>query len=94
MGAGFVTDASVNRTNYLTLHETRTPSRGQLLTPAEQEVVALLASGWRYRQIARNTNRSLGTVKLHASIAMRKTGVYNQTQLVLWWHGLLAEGVL
>jgi NarL family two-component system response regulator LiaR len=51
-----------------------------LLTPREQEVLALLAEGKTNREIAGALFISQSTVRLHVSNILRKLGVHNRTE--------------
>jgi DNA-binding NarL/FixJ family response regulator len=56
-------------------------SETTLLTPGEQEVVELAAMGLSDRQIARQTGRSIGSVKSALSNAYPKLRAKNRTEL-------------
>ncbi len=56
------------------------------LTPREEEVLELLASGLTKRQIAQTLVISMGTVKIHVQRIIRKLGVSDRTQAVV--HGI------
>jgi NarL family two-component system response regulator LiaR len=65
------------------------------LTPRETHVVALIAAGAPNKQIARELELSMNTVKSHIRTAYRAMGVTSRTQAVLWAveHGLTAPWV-
>jgi len=52
---------------------------GSVLTTREREIAALVAEGLSNKAIARKTNISEGTVKVHLYNAYRKLGVGNRT---------------
>ncbi len=60
-------------------NETRTL---QALSPKENEILALLASGLFYKEIASEMNVGIDTVKKHASSIYRKLQVSNRTEAV------------
>jgi len=53
------------------------------LTPREADVAALLADGLPDKQIARDLEISLHTVRRHAERVLAKTGCHNQTEAAL-----------
>ncbi|WP_342513937.1 LuxR C-terminal-related transcriptional regulator [Sporosarcina sp. FSL K6-1522] len=55
-----------------------------LLTPREQEVLQLLASGVPNSEIARQLTLTTGTVRIYLSKIYSKLGVNSRTQAVLW----------
>ena len=61
------------------------PRVGQALSHREAEVVALLAKGLRYGEIAAHVGIAARTVKFHAHSARIKSGVRDRTALLLWW---------
>jgi DNA-binding NarL/FixJ family response regulator len=65
------------------------------LTPRETHVVALIAAGAPNKQIARQLDLSMNTVKSHIRTAYRAMGVTSRTQAVLWAvdHGITAPWV-
>jgi len=66
--------------------------RHQRLTPRQQEVLSLLAQGWRNRMIADHLHTSEKTVKAHVSAVFQVLDVSNRTQATLaaQRHGLLS----
>jgi DNA-binding NarL/FixJ family response regulator len=75
-----------------------TESRGHRaigLTPRETHVVALIAAGAPNKEIARQLELSMNTVKSHIRTAYRAMGVTSRTQAVLWAveHGVTAPWV-
>lgn len=60
-------------------NETRTL---QALSPKENEILALLAGGLFYKEIASEMNVGIDTVKKHASSIYRKLQVSNRTEAV------------
>jgi DNA-binding NarL/FixJ family response regulator len=70
-----------------------TPAIG--LTPRETHVVALIAAGAPNKEIARELELSMNTVKSHIRTAYRAMGVTSRTQAVLWAveHGITAPWV-
>lgn len=65
------------------LRSRQTASEPPVLTPREQEILALLAQGRNNEQIARELHLSLSTVKSHLRTAYRKLGAGDRTQAVL-----------
>ncbi|HEY3528452.1 MAG TPA: response regulator transcription factor [Nocardioides sp.] len=65
------------------------------LTPRETHVVALIAAGAPNKEIARELELSMNTVKSHIRTAYRAMGVTSRTQAVLWAveHGITAPWV-
>lgn len=65
------------------------------LTPRETHVVALIAGGASNKQIARELQLTMNTVKSHIRTAYRAMGVTSRTQAVLWAmeHGVTAPVV-
>jgi DNA-binding NarL/FixJ family response regulator len=65
------------------------------LTPRETHVVALIAAGAPNKEIARQLELSMNTVKSHIRTAYRAMGVSSRTQAVLWAvdHGITAPWV-
>jgi DNA-binding NarL/FixJ family response regulator len=57
---------------------------GSLLTPREQQVVALVAEGLSNRQIARELNLSEHTIKKYLFRVFEKLGVSTRVELVLY----------
>ena len=60
---------------------TEAPTRGRL-SPREQEVLELLAHGWRATQVAAHLGLSTETVRTHIRNAMRKLGATTRVQAV------------
>ena len=58
------------------------PMRGDVLTPRQQEVFALLASGARDRDVAAQLGITEGTAKRHAHDILRKLGARTRSQAV------------
>lgn len=58
------------------------------LTPAERRVFALIGRGLCNKQICRELGSSLGTVKVHASAVLKKTGSPNRVVAALKYHGV------
>jgi DNA-binding NarL/FixJ family response regulator len=57
--------------------------RDSVLTPRQQEVLALIADGHSNKEIAHRIGTSEGTVKAHITAIMRALGVRNRIQLLL-----------
>ena len=57
--------------------------QGQL-SPREQDVARLMASGMTNAEIARLLGLSASTVKHYVESAMRKAGVSNRVALAMW----------
>ena len=77
---------------YTTTDNTVSLIRHQRLTPRQQEVLSLLAQGWRNRMIADHLHTSEKTVKAHVSAVFQVLDVSNRTQATLaaQRHGLLS----
>jgi two-component system, NarL family, nitrate/nitrite response regulator NarL len=54
------------------------------LTPREQEVLDLIASGLNNKLIARELNLSEGTVKVHVKHLLKKLGLRSRLEAALW----------
>ena len=63
--------------------EQRRTSAPSPLTPGEQRVVAELARGRVYKQIAADLNLSVSTVRTHLHNTYRKLGVSDRAQAIL-----------
>lgn len=59
-------------------------SRSRTLTPREREVLKLLAEGRTVRSVAVLLGLSVKTVDAHKFNLMRKLGVHNKAELVMW----------
>jgi len=57
---------------------------GQLLTPREEQVVALVAEGLSNRDVARELNLSQHTVKKYLFRIFDKLGISSRVELVLY----------
>jgi NarL family two-component system response regulator LiaR len=62
----------------------KTPSIGDDLTGREREVLQLMAQGYSNQQIAGELSVEKGTVRFHVSNILRKLGLANRTQAVLY----------
>ena len=51
------------------------------LTPAEREVALLLLKGYSHKAVAKKTDRSPQTVRQHATVVYRKSGLAGRAQL-------------
>jgi len=83
--------ANTEQLNYLVDLVSEAPSRrvlnasgSRLLTPREEQVVALVAEGLGNRQIARELNLSEHTVKKYLFRIFEKLGVSSRVELVLY----------
>ncbi|WP_298495428.1 response regulator transcription factor [uncultured Maritimibacter sp.] len=56
------------------------------LTPRENQVLELVASGHPNKVIARDLDVSCHTVKLHIHRIIAKLGVHNRTEAAIWYH--------
>jgi NarL family two-component system response regulator LiaR len=76
------------------VHERR-PAFEVALTPRETDVVAMIAAGAPNKEISRQLDLSMNTVKSHIRTAYRAMGVTSRTQAVLWAveHGITAPGI-
>lgn len=63
------------------------PSSAALLTPREQEVLALIVDGSTNAEIARRLVISENTVKTHVSHILEKLGARNRDELIGWGYG-------
>jgi DNA-binding CsgD family transcriptional regulator len=61
------------------------PTRYAELTPAEERVVVMAASGVSNRDIAERLFLSPRTVECHLSHAYAKLGVRSKAELAAWW---------
>lgn len=59
-------------------------SRKRVLTAREREVLKLLAEGRTVRAVAAILGLSIKTVDAHKFNLMRKLGIHNKTELVIW----------
>lgn len=62
----------------------RLPSRRGALTTREREVLKLLAEGRTVRSVAQVMGLSVKTVDAHKFNLMRKLGIHNKAELVMW----------
>jgi len=60
------------------------PSRNRALTSREREVLKLLAEGRTVRSVAVLLGLSVKTVDAHKFNLMRKLGIHNKAELVMW----------
>ena len=60
----------------------------EALTPREKDVLALLADGYRNREIADRLAISRATVKAHLTQIFQKLGVNGRAQLAAMYHGV------
>ena len=63
------------------------PQRKRALTARETEVLELLAEGRTVRSVAEMLGLSVKTVDAHKFNLMRKLGIHNRAELVLWVMG-------
>jgi DNA-binding NarL/FixJ family response regulator len=68
---------------FLTTHEDFLP-RKRVLTAREREVLKLLAEGRTVRSAADVLGLSMKTVDAHKFNLMRKLGIHNKAELVMW----------
>jgi DNA-binding NarL/FixJ family response regulator len=61
------------------------PKPADGLTRSQESIVTLLALSLRYRDVAEILGLKLSNVRVIVQRAMRRTGTYSKTQLVLWW---------
>ena len=54
------------------------------LTPREQEVLQLIARGYRYKEIAARLHLSVKTVEAHVSSVLRKLQLSSRHELTRW----------
>jgi PAS domain S-box-containing protein len=66
------------------------PSAAATLTARQREIVALIAQGRSNREIAAETGLTEGTVKLHVSGILKRTGLRNRTEIA---HHALNSGL-
>lgn len=78
-----VAEPSCARTRGLAPHAMREP-HDALLTSREQEVVTLIAEGYRTREMAQQLSLSHKTVERHRTNVMRKLGVRSATGVVAY----------
>ena len=53
------------------------------LSPRQKDIAERLVLGWPNKQIANDLNLSLGTVKIHVSQVLARTGAANRTEAAL-----------
>jgi DNA-binding NarL/FixJ family response regulator len=63
------------------------PSEVEVLTKREQEILALLAKGYLYKEIADRLGISLSTVRAHLHAVYEKLHVHSRTQAVIKFLG-------
>lgn len=66
------------------MHENETLTAKRSLTSREREVLRLLAEGQTVRSAANALGLSVKTVDAHKFNLMRKLGIHNKAELVLW----------
>jgi two-component system, NarL family, nitrate/nitrite response regulator NarL len=71
---------------------TRMVRSDDLLTKRELEIVGLVCSGLRNRDIAQRCNLAEGTVKIHLNNIFRKLGVASRSELIVHRGGMLTTG--
>jgi len=64
--------------------ESEVHQRKRMLTAREREVLKLLAEGRTVRAVAKVLGLSVKTVDAHKFNLMRKLGIHNKTELVMW----------
>jgi DNA-binding NarL/FixJ family response regulator len=69
----------------------REQAPGRTLTPREEEVLRLLASGMANKQIARRLGITERTVKAHLTSVFQQLNVTDRTQAALWAREHLAD---
>ena len=55
------------------------------LTAREREVLALVAMGLSYKEVAARLNLSSRTIKYHMAEIMERLDLANRTQAITWW---------
>jgi len=63
------------------------------LTPSEQRVVVLAASGISNHGIATRLTLSVRTIECHLSHAYAKLGIRSKAELAAWWASTALDGV-
>jgi DNA-binding NarL/FixJ family response regulator len=58
------------------------------LTQRQQQVCALMVKGWSTKQIARELDIAVGTVKVHLQPVLRAIGAVNRTEAIVALHRL------
>ena len=81
--AGFVLDAFADPAPGQPPAPSFDPELDQL-TPAERQVLRLIARGYAYKEIARELGISAKTVESHVSAVLRKLQLANRYQLTNW----------
>ncbi len=81
-------DATLNGAHGSDKRTTKHAQRGEdnlslKLTPRQQQIVGHIGEGWSNRQIAEHLSLTEGTVKLHVTRILRRTGSKNRTQLAM-----------
>lgn len=72
------------------------PQSGDVLTPRQAQVCALVARGLTNAQVATRLGLSERTVRKHVEDAFARTGCTSRTALALWWRssGMVADAPL
>jgi DNA-binding NarL/FixJ family response regulator len=84
-GEQFLDERSVRRAlDHLLRSEAGVAEARRLLTPRELEIVRMVATGQRNRQIAETLSISEGTVKIHLHSIYAKLGVSGRVELTLY----------
>ena len=81
--AGFVLDAFSQMTATGTLSTGLDPELDQL-SPREREVLRLIASGYTYKEVARDLTIAAKTVESHVSSVLRKLQLSTRHELTRW----------
>ena len=81
-GTGDIAGASMAEVSEFPLEEMA--SRKRVLTAREREVLKLLAEGRTVRSVAAILGLSVKTVDAHKFNLMRKLGIHNKAELVIW----------
>jgi DNA-binding NarL/FixJ family response regulator len=68
-------------------HQSESQTEVNTLTPREQDVLKLLADGFRYKEIAAELHISLDTVREHARRIYSKLHVSSRTEAVVKYLG-------
>jgi DNA-binding NarL/FixJ family response regulator len=84
-GEQFLDERSVRRAlDHLLRREAGVAEARRVLTPRELEIVRMVATGQRNRQIAEALSISEGTVKIHLHSIYTKLGVSGRVELTLY----------
>lgn len=83
MALGELVDATQNRGRDGESENDIEADASHQLTPRQREIVGHIGKGWSNRQIAEHLSLTEGTVKLHVTRILKRTGSKNRTKLAV-----------